>query len=110
MKTIEFGAIKKVKVALTDPSEPRNMRTIAVLSWRVLIIAAALSVLVSIGLSFLKFEATLQTLEGGNEPTPGAATKFNRADFDATVKAFGDRQVRYQVTEAAPPSIADPSL
>ena len=109
MRTIRFSGIKKIKVALNDPSEPRNMRAIATTTWRFIVVIAILSTFVSLGYGFLKFQATQQTLEEANAPVSAVKAKFSRADFDALVAAWGARAVRYQVTEAAPPVVADPS-
>ena len=110
MKTVRFGVIKNMRVALNDPSEPRNMRAIATTSWRFFIVVAILSTFLSLSYGFMKFKATLQTLEGANAPAAASKSKFNQADFNAMVAAWSARTLRYQVTEAAPPSISDPSI
>src|SRR3989344_873644 len=109
IKQMQLSGIKKVRVALGDPSEPRNMRIIAVLSWRSLICIAIFLALASLFYGFLKFQTTLQTLEEANAQVSAAKTKFNRAEFDAIVAAWSARQLRYHVAEAAAPPIADPS-
>ena len=102
--------MKKITVALSDPSEPRNMRFIAIMTWRSLIVLAILLILALLAYGFQKFQATLNTLESANASSAVATkSKFSRTDFDATVKAYTARQLRYQVTEAAPPVVADPS-
>ena len=110
MRKIEIGAYKKIKLAIGDPSEPRNMRSIALLSWRFLILTVIVLTLLSLVFGFYKFQATLQTLDTTSAPAAGSKAKFNRAEFDSAVSAYAARQLRYQVTEAAPPPVADPSL
>ena len=110
MKVIRFSGIKKIRVALGDPSEPRNMRAIATISWRFFIVVAILSTFLSLSYGFLKFRETLHTLEQANAPVAASKSKFNQAEFNAMVAAWSARGLRYQVTEAAPPVVPDPSI
>lgn len=109
MKIVPLSGFKKISIALKDPSEPRNMRLIAVATWRSLITVAFFLALASLYFGFFKFQTTLQTLQDAYAPAAASKAKFNRTTFDAMVSTFNDRQVYYRVVEAAPPTIADPS-
>jgi len=109
MNTIPLGSIKRIIIALKDPSEPRNMRAIAVASWRFLVVLAVLFVGASLFYGFAKFQSTLKALEDARATPPATQVKFNRGAFDAIVAAFNDRQLEYQVIVATPQAIADPS-
>ena len=86
------------------------MRAIATTAWRFFIAIAIIATLMSLTHGFLKFKATLQTLEKANAPISASKSKFNQAEFSAMVAAWSARGLRYQVTEAAPPTVLDPSI
>ena len=102
-------SFKKIKETLQDTVEPRNMRAIVTVFWRMLILSACVLSLASIFFGVWMFQSNLESLEQAQQPPAAVKAPFDKNAFTAVVSAFSDRQLQYQVIEAAPAAIADPS-
>ena len=103
-----FFSVKKIKETVQDPAEPRNMRAIAIVFWRSLILAACLVSLGSILYGVWLFQTSLAELDAAESPPSVPKAAFDKTVFKAIVSSFSDRQLQYQIIEAAPPAVDDP--
>ena len=102
-------SIEKLRDALSDPTEPENVRTIAVVYWRSLILLSFVLLATGMFYGYQQFNGVLETFTAIRPVDSRPVASFSRNDLDKTVAAVDARVLRYASLQAAPLTDADPS-
>lgn len=107
MKKMHF--FTQSREALANRDEPEYIRALAVVYWRVLLLAAALIFVLCAVWGFLQLRHVLAAIDTLSETAAQSKAPFNRKDVDDIASGLAKRQDRYQEIRATPPVMADPS-
>jgi len=102
------AVIPKLREALADPSEPENVRIIAMAYWRALILVSLVLLVCSLTYSYGQFQGGLQVFDVSTASATGSGP-FSRPELDQAVAAFDSRALHYAALKAQPLSDPDPS-
>ncbi len=90
--------------------EPENLRPIAEVYWRVVLLTAIVAAIGIILFGIWEFSAVMKTIStstsgGGSQAAPA----IDRAQLEGTLTQFYERRENYELGRATPPAVSDPS-
>lgn len=106
MKTSKHDTFKELYEAR---HEPENLRPIAEVYWRTLLIVALAAVALVILFGIWEFSSVLSTVTAAN--TDGAGQQkpaIDRAQLERALNAFSERKANFEMSKGLVPVVTDP--
>ena len=90
--------------------EPENLRPIAELYWRMMLLSAVVVVALSIGFGIWEFSAVMTTISSASSVSSAPQKPpVDKAALEDAVTQFSQRTADYQYAQGILPTVTDPS-
>ncbi len=90
--------------------EPENLRPIAEVYWRVVLLSAIVAAIGIILFGAWEFSAVMKTISTSSTGNGAQTTPtIDRTLLESTLSQFWDRQANFELGKAAAPVVSDPS-